>query len=77
MPEWVGIALFRSENGSFTDRRFERVGGVGIFNVLKWTKTPVPTYYFKFFANPFALESVKIPEEPVKNFLFKKNEEEC
>lgn len=75
-PEAVEIALFQPEKGSFTDGRFERVGGIGIFNVLKGMGTPVPMYYFKFFPNPFALDSVKIPEEPVKEFLYKRKEEE-
>ncbi|RPH79237.1 MAG: hypothetical protein EHM80_08350 [Nitrospiraceae bacterium] len=54
------IALYRSGDGCFTDRRYERLGGVGIFSVdLRDTGLH---YHFSVYENPNAIDSVKLPQ---------------
>lgn len=54
------IALYRSGDGCFTDRRYECLGGVGIFRVdLRDTGLH---YHFSVYENPNALDSVKLPK---------------
>jgi hypothetical protein len=53
------IALYRSGDGCFTDRRYDRLGGVGIFSVDLRDKGL--HYHFSVYENPNALDSVKLP----------------
>ena len=53
------IALYRSGDGCFTDRRHERLGGVGIFRVD--LRDSGLHYHFSVYENPNAMNSVKLP----------------
>jgi len=54
------IALYRSDDGCFIDRRYERLGGVGIFSVDLGEKGL--HYHFSVYENPNAMDSVKLPQ---------------
>jgi hypothetical protein len=54
------IAFYRSGDGCFADRRYERLGGVGIFSVD--LKDAEVHYRFSVYENPNAMDSVKLPQ---------------
>ena len=66
-PEHVEIALYAEHNGYgetgyFTSSRFENIGGLGIFQAVKFLGRDGVEYEFKLFDNPFALSSTKLPD---------------
>jgi hypothetical protein len=54
------IAFYRSDDGCFIDRQYERLGGVGIFSVDLGDKGL--HYHFSIYDNPNAMNSVKLPQ---------------
>lgn len=60
------IAFYRSGDGCFADRRYERLGGVGIFRVnLRDTGLH---YHFSVYENPNALDTVKLPQAAFRGY---------
>ena len=56
----VKIALYSTHNnGPFTSKSYERLGGVGIF----WIDTKSMKYVMNLYINPFALSNCTIPNE--------------
>jgi hypothetical protein len=65
-PEHVEIALYADhkgygETGYFTSSRFENIGGLGVFQAVKFWEREGVEYEFRLFDNPFALSSTKLP----------------
>ena len=54
------IAFYRSDDGCFIDRQYERLGGVGIFSVDLGDKGL--HYHFSMYDNPNAMNSVKLSQ---------------
>jgi hypothetical protein len=57
---------YLAENGHFADKRFERLGGVGILNV--GLSAQVLRYCFSLYDNPNAVDTVKLPQSVFKGY---------
>jgi len=60
------IAFYRSDDGCFIDRQYERLGSVGIFGVDLGDKGL--HYHFSIYENPNAMNSVKLPQAVFQSY---------
>jgi hypothetical protein len=63
LPEVFVARPLYSRDGYFADRRYERLGGVGIFSFDKEVGKRTVGYHMRLFLNPNALPATTLPPE--------------